>query len=1039
MNRSFASFFIARPVFTWVTYIAVTIVGVFLLKNVNLRENPQIETPTISISMEYPGASTQVVESQIANVMEEELAGIEGLKSMETVISKSGEAKIDMRFSGNRNTDAIASEVETRLRRIKNVFPHGLKDPVIKKSSGEDRDLMILAITGDRYSASELSDIGYRYAKSELETINGVSSVKVSGIAGEGRTFRIDVWLDPDKLYAFKLTAMDVYNAIGKQSYLYPAGHIEINNIRYNATIINDLKTVEEFENVVIRERDGKVVKVSDVAKVEMQKSDDEVRTRYNGKVASFINIGVQPQANQIEVARIAKKKLEGINRGLPSGVKIEAIMDQSEPVKQSLNRVVQAIFEAIIFVVIVMLLFLKSWKSSVIPLIAIPICLLAGIITIAACGFSINVITLLAMVLAVGLVVDDAIVAIEVIHRRMHKGESAYDASIKGMAEIQFSIIAMTLTLVAVYAPIALSAGLVGKVFTEFAISLAMMVLVSGAVALTLTPVMASYLLKHDKPLNWKVIKIFDGFIVYLEQQYKRYLHYTIEQRRYVVAGSVLFGVLGFGVAKYGIVSMLAPEQDKGFVDVSITPTSGANVKYMEYAISKAEEILQKQDGVEAVYSNFSSGHDKVTLVALLKSFSKRKAARIIARELKEEFGISLPGNRIDVFWNRGSFGGYSGDVAAIIKSNKSYDEIERMGLRSVNVLQSHPALENIRISRTSPEKNFNIEINKERALSLGVDLSSLRDNIAMIMRGNPPAVRYERDGKRYPVSVWADEKFRQDPDGVTRFHVYTSINDPEDKQSRKLISLRDVINVIETSSRPMIFHSDGMRSFAMYGSVRSGYDALDVYREIEGKLYSILPDGYVVGPSVGIKNLIEEGNNFMIILILSLVFIFLILAAQFESFYDPLIIMTSVPLALAGAIFTIFAVPGLSLNIYSQIGLVTLIGLITKHAVLIVDYYKKERQKGLDLLKSAVNAALLRLRPILMTTLAMVLGAVPLILASGFGSEFRREIGWVIVGGMSFGTFFTLFVIPAACVLFEDLRFLITKVKISDENGRE
>ncbi|WP_172619041.1 efflux RND transporter permease subunit [Candidatus Cytomitobacter indipagum] len=1039
MNKSFASFFISRPVFTWVIYIATAIVGLFLLRSVNLRENPKIETPTISISMEYPGASTQVVESQIANVMEEELSGVEGLKSMETVISKSGEAKIDMRFSGNRSTDSIASEIETRMRRVKNTFPQGLKDPVIRKSSGEDKDLVILAITGDKYSASELSDIGYRYSKSELETINGISSVKVSGIAGEGRTFRIDVWLDPDRLHAFKLTAMDVYNAIGRQSYLHPAGHIEINNIRYNTTIVNDLKTVEEFEDVVIKEKSGKVIKVSDVAKVEMQKSDEEVRTRYNGRVASFINIGIQPQANQIEVAASVKKKIENINKSLPNGVKIDVIMDQSEPVKQSLNRVIQAIFEAIIFVIIVMLLFLKSWKSSIIPLITIPICLLAGIITISAFGFSINVITLLAMVLAVGLVVDDAIVAIEVIHRRIHNGETAREASIKGMSEIQFSIIAMTLTLVAVYAPIALSSGLVGKVFAEFAISLAMMVLVSGVVALTLTPVMASYLLENDKPLNWQIIKTFDSHIVSLERLYKKYLGYAIDYRNYVVLGAFLFGLLGFGIAKYGVRSVIAPEQDKGIVDINITPASGANVKYMEYAISKAESIIQSQDGVESVYSNFSSGTDKVSLVALLKPFSKRKSANAISQELRKQFGASLPGNRVDISWNRGTIGGGSGDIAAIIKSNKSYDEIERMGMRSVRILQSSPSIENVRISRTSPEKNFNIEINKERALSLGIDLGTLRDNIAMIMRGNPPAVRYERDGKRYPVSVWADEKFRKDPDGITRFHVYTNLNDPDDKSSRKLISLRDVINIIETSSRPMMFHSDGMRSFSMHGSLKSGNDAIAVYKEIERKLYAILPDGYIVSPSVSIRNLIEEGNNFTVILMLALIFIFLILAAQFESFYDPLIIMTSVPLALAGAVLTIFVIPGLSLNVYSQIGLVTLIGLITKHAVLIVDYYKKERAKGIDLFKSATNASLLRLRPILMTTLAMVLGAVPLVIAGGFGSEFRREIGWVIIGGMSFGTFFTLFVIPAACVLFSDLRFLLAKVKINHENRRK
>ncbi|QEK38751.1 efflux RND transporter permease subunit [Candidatus Cytomitobacter primus] len=1039
LKSSFASFFISKPVFTWVMYISVAIVGMFLLQNTNLRENPKVETPSISIEMEYPGASTQVVESQIANLMEEELAGIEGLKSMKTVVSKSGQTKIDMHFSGNRNTDSIATEVETKMRRIKNSFPQGLKDPSIRKSGGDDRNLMTLAISGGKYSASELSDIGYRYAKSEFESINGIASVKISGISGEGRTFRIDVWLDPDKLYAFKLTPMDVYNAIAKQSYLHPAGHIEINNIRYNATIANDLKSAEEFADVVLKEKSGKVIKVQDVARVEMQKTDEEVRTRHNGQVASFINIGAQPQANQIEVAAQIKKKLVGINKGLPHGIKIEPIMDQSEPVKQSLNRVVQTIFEAIIFVVIVMLLFLKSWKSSIIPLIAIPICLLSGVITIAAFGYSINVITLLAMVLAVGLVVDDAIVAIEVIHRRMQKGENAKTASIHGMAEIQFSIIAMTLTLVAVYAPISLSTGLVGKMFTEFSVSLSVMVLVSGIVALTLTPVMTASLLQNDKQLDWKIIKKFDKLLVKLENTYKKYLTHTINYRNYVMLGAFIFGLLGFITAKYGIKSIIVPEQDKGVIAISLTPTSGANVKYMEYTISKAETIIKKQSGVDSVYSDFHSGGDRATLYALLAPFANRKSSKIIAKNIEYDFKKSLPGTQAHISSDIGSLGGNSQEITAIIKSNKSYDELERLGLRSIRTFQSHPAIENIRYSRVVPEKTFNMEANRGRALSLGVDLSALRDNVAMIMRGNPPAVRYERDGKRYPVSVWADEKFRKDPEGIKRFHVYTNIPDEKDRSARKLISLKDIIQVVESSSRPMILHQDGVRAFEIYGSLKPGYDTITTYKDIESQLYASLPSGYVVSPGLNVKNLMEEGSNFSVILILALIFIFLILAAQFESFYDPLIIMTSVPLALSGAILTIFFIPGLSLNIYSQIGLVTLIGLITKHAVLIVDYYKKELEAKNDIIKSVMNASLLRLKPILMTTLAMVLGAAPLILAGGFGSEFRREIGWVIVGGMSFGTFFTLFVIPAACIVFADLRFLITKVKMKDDNGRQ
>ncbi len=1038
-KSSFASFFISRPVLTWVINISVALIGMFLLRSVNLRENPKVETPVIQVSMEYPGANTQVVESQIANLMEEELAGIEGLKSMETSISKSGETKIYLNFSGTRSVDVIASEVEAKMRKIKNSFPQGLKDPLVSKSRSDDKNLITLAITGGKYSASELSDIGYRYAKSEFESIQGVSSVNVSGISGEGRTFRIDVWLDPDKLYTFGLTAMDVFNAIGKQSYLHPAGHIEINNLRYNATIANDLKSAEEFADVVLKDKNGKVIKVKDVANVEMQNSDEDVRTRYNGRTASFINIGIQPQANQLNVSKDAKLKLEAINKSLPEGVKIETIMDNSEPVKQSIYRVVQAIFEAILFVVIVMLLFLKSWKASLIPLITIPICLLTGIIIISVFGFSVNIITLLAMVLAVGLVVDDAIVAIEVIERRIKNGEKAKDASIHGMSEIQFSIIAMTLTLVAVYAPIGLSSGLVGKLFTEFAVLLSGMVIMSGIVAIILTPVMTSSLLENDKGLNWTVINKFNEILNKVEAKYKTYLKYVIDYRQYVMLVAMLIGCLGFITAKYGLRYVIVPEQDKGTLSVIMQPASGANVKYMEHSIAKAETIMKKHGGIKSVYSSFSSGSGEITLFGILDSFKKRQSCKIVAADLNKSLNASLPGSNLQVRCNSGSFSGDSNEIKLVIKSNKSYDELERLGIKAVHLFKQHEGVDpGIKVSRVTPEKTFNMEVNRERALSLGVDLGALRDNVAIIMRGNPPATRYERGGKRYPVSVWADEKFRKNPEGIKRFHVYTSLADDKDRSNRKLISLKDIIQVVETSSRPLIFHQDGVRSFSIFARLKPGYDALSVYKDLEDKVYSILPSGYSASPGLEVKNLQEEGNNFTIILVLSLIFIFLIMSAQFESFYDPLIIMTSVPLALAGAVFTMFLIPGLTLNIYSQIGLVTLIGLITKHAVLIVDYFKKEKAQKVDTITAAITAAMLRLRPILMTTFAMILGAVPLILAGGFGSEFRREIGWVIVGGMSFGTFFTLFVVPSACIVFADLRIMLTKAKISKENGR-
>ncbi|WP_187440120.1 efflux RND transporter permease subunit [Candidatus Nesciobacter abundans] len=1029
MNLS--KFFISRPVLSWVINILIALSGYIGLRNSVLRENPQVDFPVIEVRMEYPGANPKVVESQIANPMEEEFASLEGLKGMSTTISKEGEAKINMTFDSGRSIDSISSDVDSTLRRVRGVFPPNLKDPQVRKSSSNNGSFITLAVFGDKYTSSELSDIAYRHAKNSLESVNGVSSVKVAGMTGEGKTYRIDVWLDPYKLKSFNLTAMDVYYAISKQTYLYPAGNIESNNIRYSVTLANELSTVSEFEEIVIQEKNRNVVKIKEVAKVEMQNADHDVRTRYDGKVCSLVNIDAQSRANQIQIASEIKNRLPDINKALPSGVRIEVALDRSESIKVSVNRVVQSIFEAVILVVIVMILFLKSWKASLIPVITIPICLLSGFTIIYLLGYTINLITLLSMVLAVGLVVDDAIVAIEIIHKRLKK-ESAKEAAINGMNEIQFSIIAMTLTLVAVYAPIGFSTGIVGSLFKEFSVTLAGMVLVSGLVAIILAPVMSSYLLVNDSGIKAYPVVKFEKYFKKLESGYEKYLSRAVEYRNIVIFFGFLFGLSGLVIGKFFLRSEVMPIQDQGMLSLEIRAPSGANVKYMEYPISKAEEIIKKHPGVRSTFSSFYSGEGKASITILLKSFSDRESAFKISKSLNDAIRKQIPNLSASVSVPSGSIGGKANQLEFSIKSSKSYDELEKFANKVSKIVHSSPAVESVQVSRISPEKTYDIKINRDRALSLGVDLGFLKENIAMIMRGNPPAYRYEREGKRYPVSVWADQKFRSDPEGIKQFYVKTNVSEEDQRSIPKLVSLKDIVVVEETKNRPFILHEDGVRAFNFVLGLKPNNDVIETYNEIKEGIYKIIPQGYVVSPGRDVRTIIEEGNNFLFIIGLSLLFVFFIMAAQFESFAYPAIIMLSVPLALSGAIFTIFLFSGSSFNVYSQIGLITLIGLITKHGILIVEFFKKELEQSKDPVVSVIKASSLRLKPIVMTTFAMVLGAVPLLIPGSFGYEVRSSIGLVIVGGLSIGTLFTIFIVPCLCVLFIDLRNKSTGYKV-------
>lgn len=1022
---SIARFFINRPVLASVINIVIGVLGFVCIYKVPIREYPNIERKTVNVSMEYAGASVDVMESQIAYKFEETLASIEGLKSMRTKISQ-GSCDIQMEFGIDRNIDTAANDVESRLRRIRSDLPENLREPTITKVDPSAYPSFSLALFGPGYSSSELSDKMVRYVKSELESISGVATVTIPGQTGTSMTYAIDVHMRPQAMASLRITPEDVYKAVSTQSFVQPAGDVIVGDKSYRMTVRAGLSTVPEFANIVVREKLGRIVRLRDVADVRMNDDDKNQRIRYNGKVVSLCYVKIQPSANVIEIARELSKKVEAINKSLPDkNLRLEVVLDKSIHINASIKRLYRTIIEAVILVAFVILLFLKSVRSTIIPLVTIPICLLSGFGIIYFFGFTINIITLLAMLLAVGLVVDDAVVVLERISENMERGMNAVEASINGMAEIQSSVVGMTLTLISVYLPISLLTSAWGKFFNEFALTLAGMVLVSGLVAFVLTPTMSALLLRSSDQIAYGPIKWFNYFFEYIKSAYNSGLKWCIKNSRLVIGSALLIAAISGYVAKYLLIQVAEPEADKGIIYLDLS-TSRGNLSYVTPALERVETIL-KDKSVKGVISDFYNGSDQAHVqIVLQDDMTKRKSCKEVVEAMRKQYDEDLSEFMPQYFFPMSPLAA-SDRFSVTIKSNRSYDELEYVGNELSRVLAAMPApykTRNIEISRTRPEKTFDLTPNRDRAYLLGVRLDDVRNAIKFITRGNPPADRYEKDGRQYPVRVWVSDESRKNLDIVKSFFVRSSRRS-EAKDEWELISLRDLVDIKESKVRPLMIHEDGSRAFELYCAFQEkDIDIAAAYREFEKRAIKNLPSGYSIVPGRNIKNLIEEGSNILVMIVLALIFVYLVMAAQFESFIDPLIVMCTVPLAVSWALVSLYLFPGGSLNAYSYVGILTLIGLITKHGILLVEFFNQRLLDTPSLQKAAVEAALERFRPIIMTTLAMVLGAVPLLFSRGSGYEGPQQVGIVIVGGLTFGTIMTIFVVPCLCVLFKRSR---------------
>ncbi|MBI3936578.1 MAG: efflux RND transporter permease subunit [Betaproteobacteria bacterium] len=1000
---------IRRPVLSTVMSLMIILVGVISFQRLSVREYPNIDSPVVSVRTVYKGASPQVIESQVTQPLEDSLSGIEGLRTIKSV-SREEVSQITIEFATQRDSDAAANDVRDRVARVRGRLPDEADESVVAKIEADAQAIIWLAFFSDRHNALEITDYVDRYVTDVLKALPGVSNV----IIGGERRYAMRIWLDRDRLAAFGLTPLDVENALRRQNIEVPSGRIESKQREFTVLTATDLRTPEEFNNMIVTEARGYPVRLKDVGRAELGAQDERNVVRVNGSPAVGLGVVKQSTANTLAVAQAVRAQLPRIEAGLPEGMKTFVAFDSSLFIDASIKAVYETMLEALILVVLVIFLFLRSLRATLIPFVTIPVALVGAFIFLYAFGFTINVLTLLGIVLAIGLVVDDAIVMLENIHRHIEEGMSPFRAAVAGSREIAFAIVAMSFTLAAVFTPLAFATGKTGKLFTEFALTVAAAVLVSGFVALTLTPMMCSKLLRHVEK-HRAIYNVTERFFVALNRGYRRSLAWALDHRWLVIAAFVI-SALGMTVAFRALKSELSPLEDRGFfIGVMIAP-DGATLDYTDRNARIWEALYREVPEITSYFVAVAPGLEKPNPVNVALSFvrlkpwgERGKSQLQVTADLMPGMFMAMPGVLAFPI-NPPSLGQSFRDPAVqfVVFAN-SYEELDRMVEKAMVRARSYPGLANIDTDLKLNKPQLAVDVDRDKVAAVGAEVDAIGRTLETLLGGRQ-VTRFKRAGKQYDVIVQLQEKERVRPTDLTSIFVRA--------RDGNLVQLSNLVRLRETVAPKELNHFNRLRAAIIQANITPGYtlgQALDFMEKTVDEELGRSVQTALDGQS---REFREAGAELYIIFMLAIVFIYLVLSAQFESFVGPLVIMLTVPLAMTGALIALNAT-GATLNVYSQIGLVMLVGLITKHGILIVEFANRLRDRGRERLDAVIEAAALRLRPILMTTGAMVFGAVPLAAAFGPGAEARRPIGWVIVGGLLLGTLLTLYVIPTAYTL--------------------
>ncbi len=1018
---------IRRPVFATVLSLLLLLIGAVSFNRLSVREYPKIDEPVVTVTVRYGGASAEVMESQVTKVIEDSISGIDAVDVI-TSISRAEQTQISVRFRLEKDADTAAAEVRDRTSRVRSRLPQAIDEPVIAKVEADAFPVIWLSFTSDTLNPLQINDQVNRIVKPLLQTVTGAADVRIFG----ERKYAMRVWLDPDRLAAYKLTTQDVEDAVRRSNLEVPAGRIESTLREFSVTSQTDLSRPAQFSDIIIKSPSGFPVRIRDIGRVQEGAADERSSTRLNGRSAITVGVLRQATANPLELSKGVRGMIPRLQKDLPPGVTIDVANDNSVFIEKSIKSVFQTIVEAVVLVALVIFVFLRTLRASIIPIVTIPVSLIGCFAMMALAGFSINTLTLLALVLAIGLVVDDAIVMLENIFRHIEEGMDPFSASIKGAREIGFAIVAMSLTLAAVYAPLAFTPGRTGRLFVEFALALAGAVLISGFVALTLTPMMCSLLLKHN-PKPWFFDRMMERGLTAMSNGYQWLLR-TILTKRFDAAktqsgagASVLRGVLqlrwvvvlGMVIVGLGIANVfpnmkreLSPLEDRGQILGVVTSPDGSTLQYTQRYLDAMERIggpYKEFDRIFVTAGNPTVSQANVFYRAIDWDLRKRSTLDI-ARELQPKLA-ALPGVTAFPITPPSLGQGFrERPINFLIVTSDSYPNLAIQLRQFLDEVAKNPGIVSVDTDLRLNKPELKIDVDREKAADLGVSVDVIARAVETMLGGRQ-VTRYKRDGDQFDVIVQTASTGRDTPDDIEKIFVRG--------RNETMIPLATLVKVREAVAPRELNHFSQRRSVSITANLAPDYSLGQALDFLDATATKVLKPGFSTDLNGTSREFRNSQGSLGLVFALALVFIFLVLAAQFESFIDPLVILLSVPLSMIGALLALKWSGG-SLNVYSQIGLITLVGLITKHGILIVEFTNQLREEGVSVIDAVVKASSQRLRPILMTTFAMVLGALPLALAHGAGAESRTQIGWVIVGGMSLGTLLTIFVVPTMYLLF-------------------
>jgi multidrug efflux pump len=1000
---------IRRPVLATVMSLMIVLLGAISFSRLSVREYPKIDTPVVSVRTVYKGASPQVTESQITQPIEDSISGIEGVRTVKSV-SREEVSQITVEFVPERDVDSAANDVRDRVARVRSLLPEASDESVVSKIEADAQAIIWLGLSSDKHSSLELSDYADRTIVDRLKTLPGVASV----IIGGGRRYAMRIWLDRERLAAYSLTPQDIENALRRQNVEIPAGRIESSRREFTVLAEADLRTAEQFNNMIVVEHRGYPVRLRDVGQARLGALDERSVIRRNGRPGLGLGVVKQSTANTLSVAQAVKGEMARIQPDLPEGMQLQVAFDSSLFIERSIQSVYRAMGEAVLLVMAVIFVFLRSLRSTLIPFVTIPVSLVGSLFFLYLMGFTINVLTLLGVVLAIGLVVDDAIVVLENCHRHVEMGKPPAQAAADGAREIAFAVVAMSLTLTAVFAPVAFVPGNTGKLFAEFALTVAAAVAVSGFVALTLTPMMCSKILQAHESHGGLYLAM-ERFFSGMTRTYHSAVGWTLNHKIFPLAAFAL--VIAGTVFTYGKLRQeLSPLEDRGYFLTLIMAPEGASMEYTDGYVRAVERMYGEVPEIRSMFAVVAPGLERpnpvnfgVTFTQLAPWEERDRRTREITAAMGPKLMAALPGvNAFPVNPNSLGQGFRTPQVQYVVQGN-SYQELDLAVEKMLAKARESGSIINADSDLKLNKPQLSVDIDRDKAAALGIDVEVIGRTLETLLGGRQ-VTRFKREGKQYDVMVQLEAKDRNTPADLTSIYVRA--------RDGSLVQLSNLVKVRETVAAKELNHFNRSRAAIITGNVAPGSTLGEALDFLDGVSREILSPAFRTGLDGVSREFRESGAGLAFVILFAALFIYLMLSAQFESFVSPFVIMLTVPLAGLGALAAIWLTGG-TLNVYSKVGLVMLIGLITKHGILIVEFANQLRGRGMPPAEAVVEAATLRLRPILMTTGAMVLGALPLALASGAGAEARQAIGWVIVGGLLVGTLFTLFVIPTAYLL--------------------